>query len=138
MEIKKDDDFEAQINIIPLVDIMLVLLIIFMLTAPVLKTAFEVNLPESTTAQVIEQPESVPTITISEKGQVRIDGMVVNSLSELEGILTRLRKREVIVEADRRVDYGKVIEVMDVIKRAGIDRIGLATEHRERRHSEAP
>lgn len=125
------DDFESEINIIPLVDVMLVLLIIFMLTAPVLKTAFDVQLPESTSAQVIEQTEEVPTISISENGTIKINGMVVRTYNELEGILLRIKKKEVIIEADKKVDYGRVIQVMDVVKRVGIDRIGLATEHRD-------
>lgn len=125
------DDFESEINIIPLVDVMLVLLIIFMLTAPVLKTAFDVQLPESTSAQVIEQTEEVPTISISENGTIKINGMVVRTYNELEGILLRIKKKEVIIEADKKVDYGRVIQVMDIVKRVGIDRIGLATEHRD-------
>lgn len=125
------DDFESEINIIPLVDVMLVLLIIFMLTAPVLKTAFDVQLPESTSAQVIEQTEEVPTISISENGTIKINGMVVRTYNELEGILLRIKKKEVIIEADKKVDYGRVIQVMDIVRRVGIDRIGLATEHRD-------
>lgn len=125
------DDFESEINIIPLVDVVLVLLIIFMLTAPVLKTAFDVQLPESTSAQVIEQTEEVPTISISENGTIKINGMVVRTYNELEGILLRIKKKEVIIEADKKVDYGRVIQVMDIVRRVGIDRIGLATEHRD-------
>lgn len=128
---KGKDDFEAEINIIPLVDVMLVLLIIFMLTAPVLKTAFDVQLPESTSAQVIEQTEDVPTISLSENGTIKINGMVVRTHNELEGILSRIRKKEVIIEADKKVDYGRVIQIMDIVKRVGIDRIGLATDHKD-------
>lgn len=125
------DDFEAEINIIPLVDVMLVLLIIFMLTAPVLKTAFDVQLPESTSAQVVEQTEDIPTISLSENGTMKINGMIVRGPKELEEILLKIKKKEVIIEADKKVDYGKVIQVMDIVKRSGIDRIGLATEHKD-------
>lgn len=125
------DDFESEINIIPLVDVMLVLLIIFMLTAPVLKTAFDVQLPESTSAQVIEQTEEVPTISISENGTIKINGMVIKTLNELKEVLLKIKRKEVIIEADKKVDYGRVIQVIDIVKGAGIDRIGLATEHRD-------
>lgn len=131
MTVRGSDEYEAQINIIPLVDIMLVLLIIFMLTAPVLKTAFDVQLPESSSAQAIEQTEDIPTVSISERGTIKINGMIIRNTEELEGILLKMKSKEVILEADRRVDYGKVIEVLDVLRRIGIDKIGLATEHKD-------
>ncbi|MCS7214255.1 MAG: biopolymer transporter ExbD [Candidatus Calescibacterium sp.] len=135
MDIKKSDEFESQINIIPLVDIMLVLLIIFMLTAPVLKTAFDVELPESSSAQAIEQTDETPTISISEKGTIKINGMVISSLDELEKILSNMKRKDVIIEADKRVDYGRIIEVMDIIRKSGIEKIGLATEHIEKNNT---
>ncbi len=125
-----DADFEASPNVIPLVDIMLVLLIIFMITAPVLKHSFEVDLPRAESPVLTEQTEDIPIITISRDGRIAVNGLYIRSTAELENVLAQLKKKEVAIEADKNVKYEVVIEVMDTIKKIGIERIGLVTQQK--------
>ncbi len=125
-----DADFEASPNVIPLVDIMLVLLIIFMITAPVLKHSFEVDLPRAESPVLTEQTEDIPIITISRDGKITVNGLYIRSTAELENVLAQLKKKEVAIEADKNVKYEVVIEVMDTIKKVGIERIGLVTQQK--------
>ncbi|RMD84505.1 MAG: protein TolR [Candidatus Dadabacteria bacterium] len=123
----------ANINVTPLVDVMLVLLVIFMITAPILQQGVEVNLPKATTAPVSGSGEQV-VVSINAKGEVFIGGGNRISLPDLgnkiKAILERRREedRKVYIKADRDVLYGRVMEVMGVIHRAGVLHIGLVSE----------
>ena len=135
MEFKtKQDDFEASINMIPLIDIMLVLLIIFMIAAPVLKYSFEVNTPEATSSTPTEQTEDTPIITITKDEKIRLNGIVISSLYELQNYLEKLKPKEILVEADKSVRYGFVISIMDVIKQQGIEKVGLVTQKKSEKY----
>lgn len=120
----------SEINVIPLVDIMLVLLIIFMVTAPLLQQGLDVELPEAK-GKVIQIEEDKLVVTVDKKKQVFLNEHKME-LSELKKKLTayakKARKKEVFLKADKDVPYGVVIKTMAVIKEAGIDRLGIVTE----------
>lgn len=128
----------ADINVTPLVDVMLVLLIIFMVTAPLLTLSFEVDLPSST-AKALESKQDPVIVSVRQDGQLSLKlpdakEPAAMSAEELEGRLAGIAAQDkgvrVIVAADRAVAYEKVIAAMDVIKRAKVDKVGLATDAR--------
>ena len=131
------DDLTAMsdINVTPLVDVMLVLLIIFMVTAPLLTQGLTVELPPAEGKSLESSSTSPATITISEGGAVFLDDVAVGR-GDLELTLgTMLRGRRIkqaLLRADRSVPYGDVIQVMDVMNRAGVEQLGMATQPAER------
>ena len=120
----------SEINVIPLVDIMLVLLIIFMVTAPLLQQGLDVELPEAK-GKVIQIEEDKLVVTVDKKKQVFLNEHKMK-LPELKKKLAayakKARKKEVFLKADKDVPYGVVIKTMAAIKEAGIDRLGIVTE----------
>jgi biopolymer transport protein TolR len=121
----------SQINVTPLVDVMLVLLVIFMVTAPILQQGVELELPKETIAPIEGEGEQL-VVSIDKSGGVFIgEGNAV----ELDVIGERLNKiisvrkdKRVFIRADQRVNYGSVMAVMGRIRRAGIYKVGLITE----------
>ena len=125
----------AEINVTPLVDVMLVLLIIFRVTAPLLTQGLTVELPPAEGKSLESSSTSPATITISEGGAVFLDDVAVGR-GDLELTLgTMLRGRRIkqaLLRADRNVAYGDVIHVMDVMNRAGVEQLGMVTQPAER------
>ncbi len=121
----------AEINVTPLVDVMLVLLIIFMVTAPLLVTGVPVDLPESR-ANAIEQPAEPIEIAIDKGGVIYIDGEALAS-GELPARLEALaatrgaNARAVVLRGDKSIDYGTMMSVMGELNRAGLNAISLVT-----------
>ena len=128
-----DDDIGAisNINVTPLVDVMLVLLIIFMVTAPLLTQGLTVELPPAEGVSLESSAVDPATISISANGAVYLDDIALGS-GDLEQTLgTMLRGRRVtkaLLRADRSVPYGDVIRVLDVMNRAGVEQLGMVTE----------
>jgi len=125
----------AEINVTPLVDVMLVLLIIFMVTAPMLTQGLTVELPTAE-GKSFELATSNPArITVSAGGAVYVDGIAAGS-SELDATLgTMLRGRRIkraLLEADQGVPYGKVVQVLDIMNRAGVEQLGMITRPMEK------
>ncbi len=120
----------AEINVIPLVDIMLVLLIIFMITAPMLTQGINVNLPK-TKGKSIEETEKI-NIDLTKEGKIYVNNKL-SSMSDLQNLLSLFKDSNptVLLRADRDVPYGLVAEVMGEIKAAGIEKIGMITEPKE-------
>jgi biopolymer transport protein TolR len=120
----------SEINVTPFVDVMLVLLIIFMVTAPLLQYGVEVDLPESSRAP-LEIPKEQVVLSIAKDHTIYVD-RYKTSLSELgqklEAIYKGKQKREIFLQADKSVPYGFVVQTMAVIRAAGIDQMGLITE----------
>lgn len=121
----------ADINVTPLVDVMLVLLIIFMVTAPLLTAGVQVNLPESR-AKPLDQDQKPIQISIDERGAIFIDNSEVaeEQLSALLGEIASERAADapqVFLRADTRLDYGKVMRVMGELNRAGLNKVSLVT-----------
>lgn len=121
----------SEINVTPFVDVMLVLLIVFMVAAPMMIQGIDVNLPK-TTAQAIPNEEERYVVSISQDRGIYINENPVNFEAlgpEFGRILEGCpEKRGVILRADRKVDYGFVMEVMGAIRGAGIQQIGMVTE----------
>ncbi|MBI2081492.1 MAG: biopolymer transporter ExbD [candidate division NC10 bacterium] len=119
----------SEINVIPFVDVMLVLLVIFLVTAPMLLTGIDVRVPRTETRTV--QPEERLVLTVTRDGAVFVGEQPI-TLARLERLLAGLRQRNakaaVFLRADERAAYGAVVKVMDVVKKAGIDRLGMVTE----------
>jgi biopolymer transport protein TolR len=124
----------AEINVTPLVDVMLVLLIIFMITAPMLTQGLTVQLP-SAEGKSFELASSQPAkITISAAGAVFVDGSPAGSGNFDQTLGPMLRGRRVkraLLEADKGVPYGRVVQVLDVMNRAGVEQLGMVTQPRE-------
>lgn len=121
----------AEINVTPLVDVMLVLLIIFMVTAPLLKAGVPVNLPESKAKALGEDKDQV-TLSMARDGTVYLDDVEVapSELSDRLGGLPRAESGDpklVTLRADRALDYGRIMEVMGELNRAGFNSISLVT-----------
>ena len=121
--------FLAEINIIPLVDVVLVLLIIFMVTAPMLYRGMDITLPTSSSNTI--KPEERIVLTIERDQKVYVDkDMVPSGLleSRLRSVKQRNAEVSVYLRADRDVPYGTVVQVMDEVKRAGIEKLGMVTD----------
>ncbi len=121
--------FLAEINVVPLVDVVLVLLIIFMVTAPMLYRGMDVKLP--TSASNTLKPEERIVLTIERDQRIFVDKDAVTP-EQLEGKMrgARMRNADVAVylRADRDVPYGMVVLVMDAVKKAGIEKLGMVTD----------
>lgn len=120
----------AEINVTPLVDVVLVLLIIFMVTAPMLQMGIDVNLPrvESKSIDVSEE-KLILTINGSKEIFINKNKTSINELgTKLESIFANRIDREVFMRADKNVPYGFVVEVMSAIRKAGVDKLGMITE----------
>lgn len=119
----------AEINITPLVDVVLVLLVIFMITAPVLQSGIEVSVPKTRTVREITVPRLVVTVTRDQ--EVYVGDQPVN-LHDLAGRLhqqnTDPSKQIIYLRADERVPFGAFATVMDAIKQAGITNISIVTQ----------
>ena len=119
----------AEINVTPFVDVMLVLLIIFMVTAPLLTAGVPIDLPDSRAAQLPSDQQQV-IISIDQAGYVYIDDAAVElgGLPQaLEGIPRSGEGPDITLRADRALDYGRVMAVMGELNRAGLNRISLIT-----------
>lgn len=125
----------SDINVTPLVDVMLVLLIIFMVTAPMMQQGVDVDLPQTTSRPIEDQEERI-VITINSKREVFINQEKVDPLllrRRLERSTAAKLNKEVLLRADRSVPYGFVVQTMAEIKNAGIEKLGMVTEPLEER-----
>jgi biopolymer transport protein TolR len=119
----------SQINVTPLVDVMLVLLVIFMVTAPIIQQGVQVNLPQ-TKASAIAGSEEPLIVTVAKDGKIYLNDNVV-SLPDLGTKLTAIRKlqsdKQVYLRADQDVRYGTVMKTIAEIKQAGIEKLGMVS-----------
>jgi biopolymer transport protein TolR len=120
----------SDINVTPLVDVMLVLVVIFIITAPLLTSAIRLDLPKTDAAKVVEVPKFV-TLVVDKSGQTFLNDTALQ-LDELARQLAQTAGQnpdtEVQLRADEAVPYGKVVEVMGVAQKAGLNRIGFVAE----------
>jgi len=120
----------AEINVTPLVDVMLVLLVIFMVTAPMMQQGVQVNLPKADTKAMTPAEESV-VVSVDKNGKLFIDKEEVTAgelRTRLSTLFATRTKKEVFLKADAGVPYGEVVRTMADIKGAGIERLGMVTE----------
>ena len=117
-----------QINVVPYIDVMLVLLVIFMVTAPLTNPGV-VELPQ--VGQALKQASTPLVVSIQRDGKTEIDGRTMERDELLLEIRNRLEKdpqRSVVVAADEKTEYGNVAEVMDMLKMANVEKVGLLFE----------
>lgn len=129
----------AEINVVPYIDVTLVLLIIFMITAPLIQTGVEVDLPQAEATTVEQKDEAPVIVSVNKDGQYFIDiGENENEPVQPAELYLRVKairkykpNTQVYVRGDQLVDYGKVVVVMAQLKKAGVPNVGLMTQPME-------
>lgn len=126
----QDDDMLSEINMIPLIDVMLVLLIVFMITVPVMKHAVDVALPQASSQVSTEKPDTIK-LSVSAEGQFHWNEKAVSD-DELQALLTEAAtaepQPELHIRGDKAVRYERVAQAMAAAQRAGIKQLGFVTE----------
>lgn len=124
-----DDDFVADINVTPFVDVMLVLLIIFMVTAPMMTEGLDVALPKVETSEVLPTDDDHVILTVKNGGALFLNEQEtdMDNLPDALGARVKDSGRQLFVRADKDVPYGMVMSVMDRVRGAGIKDVGLVT-----------
>ena len=120
----------SEINVTPFVDVMLVLLIVFMVTAPLLTVGVQVDLPESSADSLPEEQEPL-TLTINSKGEIFIQEAKVDYDNVIAKILAVSKNRtdtRIYVRGDKNINYGRVLEVMGTLSGAGFSKVALISE----------
>jgi len=128
--ISSNDDFMAEINVTPFVDVMLVLLIIFMVTAPMMTEGLEVELPKVKAAEVLPTESDHMILSVKNDGSIFLDEHPT-TLADLDSILKHsivIPKKQLFLRADKNVSYGIVMEVMGYVRAAGITDLGMVAE----------
>ena len=124
----------SDINVTPLVDVMLVLLIIFMVTAPLLETknqSINLNLPKVKTGQKANINETAIIVSIDKQGVIYLNDSEIKQLNlkkKLEILFSDRSKKEIFLKADSLIPYGNVMRIMDLIRSSGIKKISMVTE----------
>ena len=122
--------FMSDINVTPFVDVMLVLLIIFMVTAPMMTQGVDVNLPKTET-RPLKATEDPLILTITKEREIFLEDYKIKLEgleNKIEQIFMNRREKEILLKADKDVPYGFVIKVVARIKEAGIDKLGMVTD----------
>ena len=120
----------SEINVTPLVDVMLVLLVVFMITAPLLTVGVPVDLPKTKASQMVGQDEPL-VVSVNAKGEVWLQETKIGlekMVPRLEAITESKKETRIFVRGDRAINYGRVMEVMGLINQAGFIRVALITE----------
>lgn len=122
----------SQINVTPFVDVMLVLLIMFMVTVPMMTSGVDVNLPEVAEVPTLDQAKEPLVVTLNRSGDISIGQVAVDNVEQLMPVLRQVlsgrETQEVFLEADRDVPYGRVVQVMAAIRGAGITKLGMLAQ----------
>lgn len=130
----------AEINVVPYIDVMLVLLVIFMITAPLLTQGVKVELPQADSEPLPSEVDDPVVVSVNSRGEMFIDvGEAKDQpvdpdtlVTRIAAVITHKPKTPIMVKGDRNVDYGRVVEAMVLIQRAGVPNVGLVTETPER------
>lgn len=121
----------SQINVTPFVDVMLVLLIIFMVTAPMLDQGVEVDLPQVRHSPGLPADQEPLVVVLQRNGQITIERNEIANVTSLESVIRQAvqinPERQVYLQADEAVAYGLVVQVMAAVKQAGVDKLGMVT-----------
>ena len=126
----------AEINVVPYIDVMLVLLVIFMITAPLLKTGVDVDLPKAAAKAVDSKNEQPLILSVNVDGEYFLNigkspDKAINTetlLTLVSAVVRQKPDKQVLVRGDRKVDYGAVVHAMALLQSAGVAQVGLMTE----------
>jgi len=126
----QNDDVMSEINVVPLVDIILVVLIIFMVTAPmIMKPSINVNLPKAASGDATKP--SKLNITLSADGKVNLDGKIVDD-TEVQRVAKEETKKnpdiQAIIAADKDVPHGRVVSILDIVKSSGVKKFAISID----------
>lgn len=128
---KRHKKLMSEINVVPYIDVMLVLLVIFMITAPLLSQGVKVDLPKAVAKPVESQDQETLVVTVDREGRYFLDDRRISSeeLRRKVAAILRLRPQTpVLVRGDRSANYGEVVKVMTLLQSAGAPSVGLLTE----------
>ena len=128
---KRRKKLMSDINVVPYIDVMLVLLVIFMITAPLLSQGVKVELPKAAAKPVENQDRETLVVTVDRTGQYFLDDRRISpeDLRKKVAAILRLRpETPVLIRGDRQVDYGQVVKAMTLLQAAGAPSVGLLTE----------
>ncbi len=120
----------AEMNVVPYIDVMLVLLIIFMITSPLLTQGVDVELPTITQGRDVAPKDKQKVITINAKGELFV-GSATQSLSPLElfsrmsTLIKQVPETEILIRGDQQLPYGEIVKVMGLLREAGVQKVGL-------------
>ena len=134
MEVKRNsikrEPTLSEINVTPMVDIMLVLLIVFMVSAPMMRHESEISLPKASSSNIGSKSEAQITLSINRKKVIKLGKNVVDKkdlIKTLKKTLSEKNNLKIFVEADEKVPYGFIAIIISNIKKAGFNKIGLVT-----------
>ncbi len=135
IQLGNGEDLLSEINVTPFVDVMLVLLIIFMVTAPMLTQGMEVDLPQTRAVKSLPQDKDHLVLSVDGQGNIMLDEFVVefDKLAELLKTNVADQNKELYLRADKSTSYGLVVEIMGEARAAGIDNLGIVAEPRPQR-----
>lgn len=134
----------AEINVVPYIDVMLVLLVIFMITTPLLTQGVRINMPEAPAKEIASQHQTPLIISVDAHGNYYLNisqapdipiserDLLTRVSAEMERVHGQKGERQVLVKGDQDVDYGKVMKAMVLLQKAGVAEIGLVTKHPEK------
>ena len=132
---KKTGGYNSEINVTPMCDVMLVLLIIIMIIAPLLQKGVDVTLPEAANTNDKPENDEQTVLAVTADGRFYVDQVPVREtelLTRIQAALDRKLERILLIKADEDATYGSVMAIMDQLQRAGIEDIGLITERKLR------
>ena len=132
--------FVSEINVTPFVDVMLVLLIIFMVTAPMMSEGLEVDLPQTSYVENLPTESDNMVLTIRRDGAIYLDtyAVPVEELQDKLQALVKAQNKQLFMQADKEVPYGLVVDVMGRIRSAGIDRLGMVAQREDPKPAPTP
>ena len=128
---KRHKKLMSEINVVPYIDVMLVLLVIFMITAPLLSQGVKVDLPKAAAQPVENQDRETLVVTVDRDGKYYLDDRRISAEDLRRKVAGTLRARPqtpVLIRGDRQVDYGEVVKAMTLLQSAGAPSVGLLTE----------
>lgn len=130
VSVSKKGGFVAEINVTPFVDVMLVLLIIFMVTAPLMTEGLQVDLPQTQTVEVLPTDSDHMVLTIRRDGAMYLDEYAVDQSNLISQLLVNVKEKnkQLFLQADKEVPYGIVVDVMGRVRAAGIEKLGVVAE----------